>query len=177
MLGTNGQHAGSATPTIPPSFMSSTEDLTTLRNLIEYRLLAYAPDRDDTVGNLAHTAALLFMHGVIFPLPSRLPMEMLIQRLNYFFPAQGKYLHTQLRRTEELHFLVQVLMIGALATSDVDTQERSFFVEQLAVLSREVGITSWAGCQIILEEYTWVDWGCNTGGIAVWRMVSKHDRG
>ncbi|KAJ9613538.1 hypothetical protein H2200_003480 [Cladophialophora chaetospira] len=166
VLDRENQHVSAGSQGVIFPSMPSTEDLTTLRTLIEHRLLSFVPDPDDRFELLAHTAAMIFMHGVVFPLPNRSPMQMLIQRLVDGF--QDLQLH--LRELEEQRFLLWVLMMGAMATSDAEA-ERLFFVERLAVLIGQVGISSWEDLKTVLSGYLWVDWGCDAGAKAVWRMM------
>jgi hypothetical protein len=154
----------------------SPEDMSILRNLIEYRLLAYSPVSDNRFEVMAHTALLTFMHNLLFPLPHRQTTISLIQRITAFFSGPNSKLHFLSRSTEELKFLVWVLMVGAIATSESEGHTRLFFVEHLALAVNELGISSWTELKHVLLGYLWIDWGCDVGGLTIWKMIVAYLR-
>ncbi|KIW64491.1 hypothetical protein PV04_09420 [Phialophora macrospora] len=152
----------------------SAEDMSTLRNSIEYRLLKYSPESDDVIEKLAHTAALMFMHGVLLPLPTRAPMTRLTDGLIETILRQCQHDESPFISLGEPKFFAWVVMMGAMATSDAEIQERTFLVEQLARFLGHMHISNWRDLKMILEEYLWVDWGCDLGGMVVWSMLGAH---
>ncbi|ETI21458.1 hypothetical protein G647_07805 [Cladophialophora carrionii CBS 160.54] len=154
------------------------ENISTLRNSIEYRLLIYSPESDIAIEKLAHTAMLVFMHGVLFPLPHRTSMMQLVERLietvRSQCQGQGQHMEFPLLHPEHQKFLTWVVTMGVMATSDADILERAFLVRQLALFLGHMRISSWADLKSILEDYLWVGWTCDSGGMYVWSMLVEH---
>jgi hypothetical protein len=170
----NSHHDGTENQPWVPVNLPLAEDISTLRNSIEYHLLTYSPDSDNVVEKLAHTAALIFMHGVLFPLPNRLSMKRLMERLTQTIRRQWQHSEHSFLYPQEHKFFAWVVMIGAMATSDADIQERTFFVGQLALSVAHMRISTWHELKMILEEYLWVGWGCDSGGMVIWNMIGEH---
>ncbi|KIW10090.1 hypothetical protein PV08_11050 [Exophiala spinifera] len=150
----------------------STEDLISLRNFVEYRLLSYSPESDNVLECVVQTAALIFMHGVIFPLPSQPTRKELLTRMIENIYTHDNLFGNGIYSLDYNLFMIWVLTMGVMATSDKDVLERSFFVERLASLSNEMGFLSWQDFDNVLKVYYWVEWGCQAGGLEVWRMIS-----
>lgn len=166
-------HAPGAEPSLPSAYQPSTEDMVTVRKQIEHRLLNYTPRTDCIAETLAHTAALLFMHGTLLPIPAPAPMKRLIRRLeNMLKSDNGVQFQRNCLHSKSKEFLLWVLTIGVMATSDIHLQERAFLLSRLSVLIAEIGVSSWLQYKSILEKYLWVDWGCDTGGLTIWNMLS-----
>ncbi|EXJ55900.1 hypothetical protein A1O7_08831 [Cladophialophora yegresii CBS 114405] len=67
--------------------------------------------------------------------------------------------------------------MGVMATSDADVLERTFLVGQLALFVGHMGVSNWWDLKTILEEYLWVGWACDSGGLYVWNMLVEHGIG
>ncbi|OQV06707.1 hypothetical protein CLAIMM_11244 isoform 2 [Cladophialophora immunda] len=160
--------------------MASSEDVMVLRNLIEYRLLAHSPDPNNFVENLMWTSAMIFTHGVIFPLPHPEPMKVLVRRLCDTLRGEGNHLGgpSQPRSfhlpylTLDNRILVWAATMGIMATSGSQAKERAFFLESLGRYLGGSDVSTWTQLKSILQAYLWADWACDAGGCAIWEMLS-----
>lgn len=150
-----------AVPGSPPP-APSTRHLIALRNLIEYRLLAY-PSQGASE-ELCRMAALIFAHGVIFPLPDRAPLRLLVANL---LQSLRDY------DGADVPFLLWVSMMGALAA---DTTERGFFIDRFMSCTAKLCLSSWADVKDILCDYLWLDSACDAGGTTIWSTESYIER-
>ncbi|ETI22800.1 hypothetical protein G647_06876 [Cladophialophora carrionii CBS 160.54] len=121
-------------------------DLSVLRDTIEHRLLAYTFVDDSVDEQLCQTTALIFTHFVIYPLPNREPLEILLDRLM-----------ASLRRP----LLVWVSTIGAMACpAAADRTRTRFFSKRLTAYAAAEGISSWSQLRRLLEGFLWLDRAC-----------------
>ncbi|KIY03991.1 uncharacterized protein Z520_00683 [Fonsecaea multimorphosa CBS 102226] len=167
--------------------MVSAEDVIVLRNLVEYRLLAYCPGVSNSVESVMWTSAMIFVHGVIFPLPhpAAAPLKILIRRLRKALSNHLASRRSELRSFDSLpcgerdsgtRILIWAATMGTMATSDSpdEAHERAFFLDSLRsfVGGSASNISSWTQLKSVLEAYLWADWACDAGGLAVWEMLS-----
>lgn len=143
----------------------STCELTTLRNLIEYQLLAHQPA--NATERICRTATMIFTHGCIFPIPSRAPMRRLVAGLiSLLQPLENLPRHHDL--VLDKGFLAWVSMMGALAADQAD---REFFTSRLATCATAMDISSWTMLKETVGEYLWLEEACDAGGMEVWAMI------
>ncbi|EXJ58220.1 hypothetical protein A1O7_05645 [Cladophialophora yegresii CBS 114405] len=145
-------------------------DLSALRDRIEHRLLAYTFVGHSLGEQLCWTTALIFTHCVIYPLPNREPVEILLGRLMASLHILDVD-HPDVGRP----FLIWVCMIGAMACpAAADRTRTRFFSERLnAYAAAEGGISSWSQLRRLLKGFLWLDRACEDGGLAVWSGLSS----
>ncbi|OAP62863.1 hypothetical protein AYL99_02090 [Fonsecaea erecta] len=188
--GQDGNRDSSSTSSPPSADTLSSEDVVLLRNLVEYRLLAYSADSNNWTESVTWTSAMIFTHGVVFPLPHSASLNILVCRLREALRARRADIHHLASRCEPLRgaafetspgldpdpdkrLVIWAAMMGVMATSDSQAEEeRVFFLNTLRTYLSGSGISSWAQLKSILEAYLWVDWACDMGGLAVWEMLS-----
>ena len=143
-----------------PQLMS---DLAMLRDVIEHRLLAYKSVDSSAEEQLCWTAGLIFTHCVIYPLPNRKPLEILLDRL------------VDLLREDDgadRELMVWAAMIGAMACHTANGRRRQFFLGRLVKHLGLMEITSWSRLRNLLRGFLWLDRACDAGGMAIWDIVS-----
>jgi hypothetical protein len=138
-----------------------------LRDVIEHRLLAYGFVDGSHAERLCHTVALIFAHCVIYPLPNRAPLEILLDRLVALLSA--------LKGTEDEsfaeEFLAWAMLIGAMACGSVDDGRILFFLAGLRSLAGSLGVASWQQLKSLVGDFLWLHRACDAGGSAVWEML------
>ena len=153
-------------------YPGSMRDFTMLRDTIEHRLLAYNPIDNSTEEQVCWAVALIFTHCVIFPLPNRGPLDVLLDRLIALLQILGE--HGQ--GAVDDAFLLWVSIIGAMACQPTNETQKLLFLDNLTSLTREMGFVSWSQLENLLHDFVWLDRACGTGGQAVWTMLSSSVR-
>jgi hypothetical protein len=144
------------------------QDLAVLRDTIEHRLLAYTCIGNSIEEQLCWTTTLIFTHCVIYPLPNREPLEVLLDRLM----ASLGMLDAQ-HVGDGRPFLVWVSMIGAMACPPTDWARTRFFSDRLRIYVAAAGISSWFQLRRLLGGFLWLDRACGIGGVTVWDRLSN----
>ena len=152
---------------------SLVRDLGMLRDAIEHRLLAYKSIDISVEEQLCWTVALIFTHCVIYPLPNRAPLEILLDRL----VASLRVLVELESDSIDPGFLVWVMVVGAMACHSSNGAKREFFLESLRSYASVLRIDSWLQLKSVLQDHLWIDRACDDGGIAVWNMASHSQIG
>ncbi|KIW66717.1 hypothetical protein PV04_06021 [Phialophora macrospora] len=143
-------------------------DLSVLRDTIEHRLLAYRCTGNSIEEQLCWAAALIFTHCVIYPLPNRQPLDILLDRL---MASLGGLVVEHV--DEGRPFLVWVSMIGAMACQPADQARTPFFSERLTTYAAAAGVSSWFQLRGLLGDFLWLDRACGMGGLTIWDRSSN----
>jgi len=149
----------------PPSI----GDLATLRDSIEHRLLAYMITDNSVEEQLCWTIALIFTQCVIYPLPNRQPLEILLDRLVTSLCTMDTSDHDDAHDS----FLAWVSMIAAMACHASDKARRRLFLIRLRECVTRLGVSSWVQLRSLLQGFLWLDRACDAGGLVVWGMLAE----
>jgi hypothetical protein len=155
----------------------ATSDLATLidqRNSIQYRLLCLPTAGElntelvnsPSVYESVRLTALIYSVAVTFPLPlSTSPILKLVFRLKLILAKTSAE-----RNCKRVHgVLFWCLMIGGIAASN--TEDRSWYVENLVILSAKLGFFTWRDVVSEMGRYLWLESACDSGGRDLWMEV------
>jgi hypothetical protein len=145
------------------------------RNAVQHRLMSLPTGDELEPGEVGSTrmyeairlAAIIYSAGVTFPLP---PYQGIFRRLS------GR-LKTILEESKfdqcwqsSPKILLWVLVLGGVAA--LESEERSWYVRTLAVVSRSLDISEWDDVVEEMAHYLWLDSACNAGGRLLWGAVA-----
>lgn len=148
-------------------YQDSMRDFTMLRDTIEHRLLAYKPIGDSIEEEVCWAVSLIFTHCVIFPVPNRRPLEILLDRLRVLLPSISSDTDEIVDET----FFAWVAVIGAMACAPADEDRRRFFLESVVSYTNAADVVSWSQLKSRLQRFLWLDRACDIGGRAIWEML------
>jgi hypothetical protein len=143
--------------------------LSVLRDLVERRLLSYQFADGSIDERLCWTVSAIFVHCVIYPLPTRKPLDILLSRLltlldEFDTEFQGETLRA---------LVAWASVIGAMACDDSGEAMRRLFLERLRGCIDRTGMSSLAQIKPILQGFLWLDQACEVGVIQIWGMLEE----
>lgn len=146
------------------------------RNAIQHRLMSLPTDEELASGEVSsprmyesvRLAGIIFSAAVTFPMP---PYQGIFRRLAGRLKTVLE--ESKLDKCWQLYpkTLLWVLILGGIAA--LNSEERSWYVRTLAVISQSLGILEWEDVVEEMVPYLWLDSACDTGGRMLWAAVAE----
>lgn len=168
------------------SYTPTIQDMSMLRDLIEHSLLSYEFIENSLDEQLCWTVCLIFVHCVVYPLPNRAPLEILLDRL-IGLSSQSIKLRREERRGTNLDptlstsactisFHAWAAMIGAMACHPTDSSRRNVFFAQFraALAALDALSSSWKPVKSLVQQFIWLDRACDKGGLAIFEACREY---
>lgn len=126
------------------------------RNLIQYRLLSLPRGEDE----ICRLAALIFSHGVIFPLARMHPLRILVRQL---VAEMERHVEWDDNPSE---FLLWVTVVGGIAAAG--SLREGFYLRALKRLATDLHVVGYGDLRDIMHNYLWLDRACDNGATQLW---------
>lgn len=145
------------------------------RNAVQHRLMSLpiGDELDPEAVSSSHMyesirlAAIIYSAGVTFPLP---PYQGIFRRLSS--RLKNVLEDSKFDQCWQLSpkLLLWLLVLGGIAA--LESEERSWYVGTLAVVSRSLNISEWDDVAEEMAHYLWLESACDAGGRLLWAAVA-----